>query len=234
MNCLLSRSVSPLLLLFALCGAVLMSCGGSKEAAESISTEQHYKMGMAALEDEDYEKAKEQFEVILLQDPASEFADDAQFYLGETHYRNKEYRLAAFHYSRVLKDFPSSPYYKRALFLTGECYAEVSAQYEREQTQTENAITQYRAFVQFFPGDSLTQVAQGRIVDLRTKLAHRDYSVATHYLDRDEYKAAELYFQRVIDRYPETEYYAKALEGREEVRRHLGTTAQEEKSLSKQ
>lgn len=232
MNRLPFLSVSPLLVLALLCGALLTSCGGSDEALKSMSTEEHYKKGMAALEDKDYEKAKEQFEVILLQDPASEFADDAQFHLGETHYRNKEYRLAAFHYSRVLKDFPSSPYYKRALFLTGECYYEVSAQYEREQTQTENAITQYRAFVQFFPSDSLAQVAQTRIVDMRTKLAHRDYSVASQYLDRDEYKAAELYFQRVIDRYPDTEYYAKALQGREEVRGHLGTT--EDKSLSKQ
>lgn len=217
-----------------LCGIVLISCGGSDDAAKTMTTEDHFRKGMAALEDNDYEKAKEQFEVILLQDPASEFADDAQFNLGETHYRNKEYRLAAFHYSRVLKDFPSSPYYKRALFLTGECYGKVSAQFEREQTQTESAIAQYRAFVQFFPSDSLTQVAQARIVELRTKLAQRDYSVANQYLDREEYKAAELYFQRVIDRYSDTEYYAKALQGREEVRGILGTSEQKEKSLSKQ
>lgn len=217
-----------------LCGIVLISCGGSDDAAKTMTTEDHFRKGMAALEDNDYEKAKEQFEVILLQDPASEFADDAQFNLGETHYRSKAYRLAAFHYSRVLKDFPSSPYYKRALFLTGECYGEVSAQFEREQTQTESAIAQYRAFVQFFPSDSLTQVAQARIVELRTKLAQRDYSVASQYLDREEYKAAELYFQRVIDRYSDTEYYAKALQGREEVRGILGTSEQKEKSLSKQ
>lgn len=233
MNRLLFRSFSPLLFLSALCAVLLAACGGSDDAVKSMSTEEHYRKGMAALEDKDYEKAKEQFEVILLQDPASEFADDAQFHLGETHYRNKEYRLAAFHYSRVLKDFPSSPYYKRALFLTGECYYEVSAQYEREQTQTENAIAQYRAFVQFFPGDSLTQVAQTRIVDMRTKLARRDFTVASHYLDREEYKAAELYFQRVIDRYPDTEFYGKALEGREEVRKNLGVD-QDGESLSKQ
>lgn len=213
----------------------LSSCGGSDDAVKTMSTEEHFKQGMAALEDEDYVKAKEQFEVILLQDPASEYADDAQFYLGETHYRDEEYRLAAFHYSRVLKDFPSSPYYKRALFLTGECYYKVSPQFEREQVQTENAINQYRLFVQFYPSDSLTQIARDRIGELRSKLAERSYTVAMHYYNRDEFKAAEIYFQRVIDLYPDTEFYEKALRGREDVRRQLGTRQQpEEKSLSKQ
>ena len=203
---------------------LLMGCGGSGSATADLTTEERFKRGMEALEDENYEKAKEFFEVILLQDPASELADDAQFYLAEAFYQSEEYRVAAFHYSRVLNDFPGSTYYKRALFMTGECYYIVSPQFERDQSQTERAITQYRAFIQFFPNDSLAQVVQTRIVDLRSRLAHRDYTVARHYLDRGEYKAAEIYFQRVIERYPETEYYEQALIGSREAQKGVSGT----------
>ncbi len=207
-----------------LTAAAIVGCGGSGSSTKDLTTEERFKKGMEELADENYQKAQELFEVILLQDPASEYADDAQFYLAESFYRQEEYRVAAFHYSRVLNDFPGSPLYKQALYMTGECYYKVSPQFERDQSQTETAIRQYRAFLQYFPSDTLAQTVQQRIVDLRTRLAQRDYSVAQQYLDRGEFKAAEIYFQRVIERYPETVYYQLALQGSREAQEGIAST----------
>ena len=216
--------LKPIMVVMILSATLITGCGGSGSSTKDLTTEERFNKGMEALQKEDYQKAQEMFEVILLQDPASEYADDAQFHLAESYYLTGEYRVAAFHYSRVLNDFPGSPLYKQALFLTGECYYKVSPQFERDQSQTETAIRQYRAFLQFFPNDSLSQTVQERIVDLRTRLAHRDYSVAQQYLDRGEYKAADLYFQRVIDRYPETIYYEQALRGSREAKEGIVST----------
>ena len=230
----MNRFLSSLstVLLSTLLFPVLQSCGGSSEATADMSTEERYKIGLAALEDENYLKAQQQFEIILLQDPASEWADDAQFYLGEAHYRDSDYKLAAFHFNRVVRDFPSSIHYKRALFQTGDCYFQVSPNYERDQQETENAIKQFQLFTKIFANDSLTSVAQERIVSLRTKLARRAFTVATHYLNNDEFQAAEIYFQRVIDLYPETEYYEQALAGLEETTKRLQKQT-EERALSR-
>lgn len=219
-------------LLSALLFPVLQSCGGSGKAAAEISTKERFEIGMAALEDEDYLKAQQQFEIILLQDPASEYADDAQFYLGEAHYRDSDYKLAAFHFNRVVRDFPSSVHYKQALFQTGDCYFQVSPNYERDQQETENAIKQFQLFTKVFANDSLTIVAQERIVSLRTKLARREYTVATHYLNQDEFQAAEIYFQRIVDKYPDTRYYEQALKGLEEAATRL-QKREEERALSR-
>lgn len=232
----MNRSLS-LSALFLIAGASLSlvgltGCGGSDSAVDEVTTAERFEKGMAELEDGDYQTAAEQFEVILLQDPASEYADDAQYYLGETHYRNESYKLAAFHFNRVTRDFPSSPHYKRALYLTGECYYEVSPQFERDQTETENAIRQFEAFRKIYPRDSLSTVAQDRIESLRSKLAHRLYYIADHYMNRDEYEAAEIYFQRLVDEFPGSEYYSPALEGLETAaRRHQ--EREEERALSR-
>lgn len=220
----LHSMLKPILVATILSLTLVVGCGGSGSSTKDLTTEERFKRGKEALDNEDYQKAQEMFEVILLQDPASEYADDAQFHLAETYYLTKEYRVAAFHYSRVMNDFPGSPLYKQALFMTGECYYEVSPQYERDQNQTETAIRQYRAFLQFFPNDPLAQTVQERIVDLRTRLARRDYSVAQQYLSRGEYKAADLYFQRVIERYPETIYYQQAVEGSRRAQEGLVST----------
>ncbi len=138
-------------LLSALLFPVLQSCGGSGKAAAEISTKERYEIGMAALEDENYLKAQQQFEIILLQDPASEYADDAQFYLGEAHYRDSDYKLAAFHFNRVVRDFPSSIHYKQALFQTGDCYFQVSPNYERDQRKQRMQSSSSNSSPRFLP-----------------------------------------------------------------------------------
>lgn len=224
----MNRSFSGLMIILLSAGLfpALLACGGSSKTGTEIPTSERFKMGMEALEDGDYLEAEQHFEIILLQDPASEYADDAQYYLGEAHYRNEDFKLAAFHFNRVVRDFPSSIHYKRAMFLTGECYYQVSPQYERDQQETENAIKQFQLFKRAFANDSLTTVAEERITGLMTKLARREFSVAQHYLDNEEFKAAGIYFQRILDRYPGTEYYQRAQQGLEEAT--LGQQKREE------
>lgn len=198
-----------------LCLALLpiSACSGGREGDSSLTTEERYSRGIEELKDEDYLEAVRHLETLLLQDPASELADDAQFHLAEAYYGQKEYYTAAFQYSRVLTEFRGSPYYKRALYMTGECYYQLSPRFERDQQRTEQAIRQYQAFLQYFPNDSLATTVRERIGTLRGKLAERDYSVAMSYMERSRFKAAAIYFQRVVDTYPDTEFARLAREG---------------------
>ena len=207
---------------------VIAGCSGGREADASLTTEERYNRGLEELKEEDYLEAVRHFETLLLQDPASELADDAQFYLAEAYFRQDEYYTAAFQYSRVLTEFRGSPYYKRALYMTGECYFLLSPRVERDQKRTEQAIRQYQAFLQYFPNDSLATTVRERIGSLRSKLAERDYSVAMAYMDRSEFRAAAIYFQRVIDSYPETEYAGRARNGLDLANANIQSDDQEE------
>ena len=180
----------------------ISSCSSTEGLGESPTSEDRFRLAKGAFDSEDYRVAITHFETLLLQDPASEWADDAQFYLAESYYKIEEYFTAAFQFSRVLSDFRGSPYSKRALFKTGECYFEVSPKYHRDQKRTERAISQFEAFVGYYPDDSLTSIARSRIEELQDKLAHRDFAIAEGYFNRDEFEAASIYYRRVIKNYP--------------------------------
>jgi outer membrane protein assembly factor BamD len=194
--------------------AGLPSCAGTEESAQKNSSEQRYKEGRAALADEDYTKAKELFNLIVTQDPASDVADDAQYYLGEAYFGNEEYRLAAFAYNRLRQSFPSSPYYKDAFFRASESYYMGSLPADRDQKETKYAIDQFRAFLQYYPQDSLSVTAKARLVELRSRLAKKDFLIAEQYMDLDDYRAALVYYDRVIAEYPDTDYYEQATIGK--------------------
>jgi outer membrane protein assembly factor BamD len=212
----MTRSIStrffPLLLLVLITAAT--GCGESSQTLENKSSADRFREGMAELEDEDYEQARQLFEVIVLQDPASEFADDAQFYLGESYFRNEDYKLAALHYNRLRTSFPSSPFYKMALFRAAESYDNSSLPFDRDQTDTKYAIDQYDGFMSLYPSDTLVAEARQRKEALRSKLARKEYSIAEQYASFEDFKAALLYYDRVIELYPDTEFFQLATLGK--------------------
>jgi outer membrane protein assembly factor BamD len=230
---MIKRAHSILLLLGGLVLLVgLPSCAGTDDALQSTS-EQRFRDGMAALADEDYVKAKELFNLIVTQDPASDVADDAQFYLGEAYFGNDEYRLAAFAYNRLRQSFPSSPFYKDAFFRASESYYKGSLPYDRDQKETKYAIDQFRAFLQYYGQDSLAATARSRIVELRTRLATKDFMIAEQYMDLDDHRAALVYYERVITEYPDTDYYEQAMIGKVRALGELNRTSEAIETIDK-
>ncbi len=206
-HCALLASVAALML-------TLNACGDPRVNLSMISPEEKFRLAMIDFENDDFKEAQEKFTAIIIQDPTSPWADDAQFYLGEAHFRNDEYLLAAFQYNRLRSNFPNSPFYRQALFRTAEAYEKSSPNLERDQTDTRTAIAQYEAFVRLYPGDSLAPSAREHITVLRTKLANKEFSIAEQYWRMDEYHSALIYYDRVIELYPDTPYHERSIIGR--------------------
>ncbi len=198
---------SPLLLL-------LVACSDSSQTLRTTTTEDRFRRGMEALEDKDYREAQEAFNTIILQDPASDYADDAQYYLAESYFRDKDYKLAAFNYNRLRTSFPNSPFYKQAFFRSGEAYYYSSLSSDRDQRETKFAMDVFRAFGTYYADDSLSMVARDRIAELQNKLAEKDYKTAELYWQMQEYKAALVYYEKVMETYPGTDFYQLATLGR--------------------
>src|SRR5690606_1490330 len=60
----------------------LVSCGSSIDT-RNMTAENLFEKGKEYLESEDYLESQKMFDLIKLQYPASQYADDAQFYLAE-------------------------------------------------------------------------------------------------------------------------------------------------------
>lgn len=185
---------------------LVAACSDSAQTLKGGSSEERFLKGKAAFDDEDYEEAQQIFNTIILQDPASDYADDAQFYLAESYYRDGDYKLAAFNYNRLRTSFPNSPFYKQAFFQSGESYYNSSLSYDRDQRETRYAIDVFKSFASIYATDSLARTARSRVSELQEKLAQKDFTTGELYIRMEDYKAAMIYFDRVMEQYPETQY----------------------------
>ena len=69
---------------------IFYSCAGTKTGTE-LSIKEKFEIGMENLENEKYLQAQLDFNNVLIRGTGSDYGDDAQFYLGESYYRNEEY-----------------------------------------------------------------------------------------------------------------------------------------------
>jgi outer membrane protein assembly factor BamD len=191
--------------------ALLLSCSGADRVEGKRTADEIHAEAMRLYEGNDWTEALAQFDIIKLQFPASQFADDAQYYIAEINYRRAEFVLAAFNYSGVRRSFPTSEWAKPSTFKVAECYEEMALPTDRDQEYTRKAINAYTDFQTIYPMDSLALVALNRIHELRGKLAEGYMLIAEHYANTGSRRSALVYYDLVLKEYPDTEYYEIAL-----------------------
>lgn len=194
----------------------IISCGSS-DGPNTRDPAELYALALKAYEDEDWFEAKSLFDIIKLQFTASEYADDAQFYLGKVEYNRKQYIVAAYNFNALLRNYPGSQYSKEALYMVSMCYYELSPNYDRDQNYTRKAIQSLQEFQYIYADDSLAVAAGEKIDILRNKLAHREYFTATLYMNMDAPRAAVIYFDEVLRSFEDTEFYEPAYFGKIEA-----------------
>lgn len=67
----------------------------------------------------EYEAARELFQAYLEKYPKSEYADNAQFWIGEVFYREKWYEKAILEYQKVIENYPKGDKIRGALLKQG-------------------------------------------------------------------------------------------------------------------
>jgi outer membrane protein assembly factor BamD len=191
--------------------ALLVAGCSSKEATVEMTLEQRYEAAMKLFNDGDYREAIDAFRIITLQFQGSALADDAQYYLAESHYCAGEYVLAAYEFETLYKTMPTSEYVPRARFERALCYFELSPKASLDQDYTRKAIDEFQAFIEYYPTDPRVPEAEAKIAELNTKLAKKMYDSAVIYMKMEYYRSAAVYFDLVLERYHDTQYAEPAL-----------------------
>ncbi|MBX3044105.1 MAG: outer membrane protein assembly factor BamD [Candidatus Kapabacteria bacterium] len=194
----------------------IISCGGMK-TPENLNAEQVFNDGVKLFENGDYLEAKQYFDIIKLQYPASQYADNAQYYLAEINYKRSEYILAAFNYSMLRRVYPGSPYSKESLYKNALCYFQLSPSYDRDQEYTTKAIESFMEFQYLYPDDSLNIESGKRIAELRDKLAYREFFTAELYRKMESPRASVIYYDAVINNFSDSKYYEDSYIGKIEA-----------------
>jgi outer membrane protein assembly factor BamD len=196
--------------LFLLLGLLAVGCATQVDTT-TMTSEQHFKYAKSLYDDEDYEKAINEFQAILLQFPGSPITDDAEYYLGMSYFKSGQYLLGAYQFSKLIKDIPNSQYVADAQFMLAESYYKLSPPYQLDQTYTKKAIEEFQAFIDFFPTNKKVNEAEKKIKELNDKLAEKEYMSAVIYEKMEYYNAAIIYYKKVIEKFHDTKYAPLAM-----------------------
>jgi outer membrane protein assembly factor BamD len=189
---------------------IFWGCGSSNNLLE-LPPEERLQAAIKMYDDEDYEEAATEFEAILLQYPGNSVVDDAQYYLGMCKFQRGEYILAAYEFSKLVKNMPASDFLPKAQFMLAESYYELSPNYALDQKYTVKAIDEYQAFIDFFPLNEKVSEAEKKISELNEKLARKEYTIANIYEKMGYYNASIKYYNMVAETYHDTKYAPLAL-----------------------
>lgn len=200
---------------------VLASCTSTQELVVE-GAHATFNEGLDLLSSKKYEKARNEFNIVVKQYPASAYADSAQYYLAETYYMTKEYLTAAFEFNSVTRNYPSSKLVPEARFKIAECYAELSPRVQLDQANTRKAIESFQSFIDYYPSSPLVPKAEKEITALRNKLALKDLEIAQLYVTLGYYRAAVVYYDVILENYHDSDVADKAAIGKVKalIKRH--------------
>jgi len=92
-------------------------------AAKQLSADDIYTSAKQAFDQGDFEAARKGFQQFLERYPKLEQADNAQFWVGETYYREKWYEKAILEYQKVIEKFPKGNKVPASLLKQGLAFA---------------------------------------------------------------------------------------------------------------
>ncbi|RPI01463.1 MAG: outer membrane protein assembly factor BamD [Calditrichaeota bacterium] len=187
-----------------------LACSQHKISA-TATEEERMNAALKLFEKGDYFEAKTQFRILTLSNSGSIIADKAQFYLADCHFNMKEYILSASEYERLLKVYPSSEYTDDAKFKIGLSYFKLSPKSGLDQDYTDQAITHFQEFLEDYHSSNLAPEVDKYLQQARNKLAEKIYLSADLYRKMSYYQAANIYFNKVIEEYYDTDFAALAL-----------------------
>ncbi|MCJ8500533.1 tol-pal system protein YbgF [Desulfatitalea alkaliphila] len=117
-----------------------------------------YALAMQAFDNGRLEDAREGFAQLLKRFPNSALANNAQFWIGETHYRERWYEKAILEYQTVIEKYPTGNKVAAAMLKQGMAFQQLGDE--------ANARLVWQALQERFPQSSEAKVAMTRLKEL--------------------------------------------------------------------
>ena len=211
-------------------GVVLMlplgvgGCSSSKPdfSIPPTATDDPLAQAKASLASGNEVQAIERLTKFLEQNPGSIHVDEANYLLGQAYLKQKDRVLAADYFQKVTRDFPQSPLAGESSYYLAVSYDNLSRPAALDQDWTERAIGAYRIFQGRYPGHARVAEAAARIQILEDRLAQKSYETGALYLRMNRAASAEIYFQRVLEQFPQSSWSCRASIGLGETYRKRG------------
>ena len=189
---------------------ILYSC--SSYIVENESSDKKMDAVANYMEEEKYSKAKAELEYLIMYDPLSEYSSDAQYYLSECYFYLGNYNQAIIEYEKYLSrsDY-SNNLIKKINFMLCKCYYNISLEFNKDQSNTYIAIEKLQYYIEKEIMTEYVNEIEEMILNLRTKLAKKDFFTARLYIKLEEFDSANIYYYSIINNYYDTSFVNDAL-----------------------
>jgi tol-pal system protein YbgF len=126
--------------------------------AKPASDQALYSKAKKAFDDGNVESARKGFQQLIDEYPQSSQADNAQFWIGETYYREKWYEKAILEYQKVIEKYPSGNKAPAALLKQGLSFLKIG--------ETNNARLVFKELVAKHPSTNEASIAKQKLGSL--------------------------------------------------------------------
>lgn len=140
------------------------------------------------------------------------YAARAQYQLGLVLKGLIRYYEAEEAFGKVISNYPTSEWAEAAKFQLASCRAAISRGPEYDQGAAKEAKDKFEEFVREHPDAVLSKEAEKNIAVLQDKEAQSGYDIARFYEKQQAYDAANIYYNDVINNYPDSPWAKKAAE----------------------
>ena len=192
-----------MLLFFAGCG--------KRVKTQDLGPDEYFEYAKKKLDDGDYLKASTEFTVIVLKFSGHPIVDDAQYFLAESHFKNKEYLIAISEYQKLVNDYPQSTYAVLGQFKIALSYQKLSLRAALDQGYTVDALRYFQRFVEEYADHELKPEAEKMIDQLNIKLARKKMIAAETYRRMGVCESAVIYHDIILEKYYSTPQASEAL-----------------------
>jgi outer membrane protein assembly factor BamD len=196
-------------LLLGLAGmALLEGCGGAVDLSGK-SARELFDQGMDKYKHRKYLHAINNFQTLVYNYPGESNIDSAQYFLALSYFNNDEYALAGAEFNRVLVNYPQSVFAQQAQLMRAVCQFESSPSNSGlDQTDLEPAIAQFEDFIIDYPESEAIDDARKYLAVAQNRMAEKFYRGGVVYTRLRDFRAAKIYFQKVVDDYTSTDFAA--------------------------
>ena len=176
------------------------------------------------------------YEQIALNAPFGPVAEESKYRAGELLERQKRYddyssmnkpaRPGAINtYLSVVDNFEDGERRDDALFRVGECYYRKARRARHDKKALEQALFYYRRYLRDYPKGESAQVVEERIAAVAHRRAEGSFQVGVYDEKRGKYRAALMYYEDLVARFPLSPYAEEAEERAARMREQLGLEA---------
>lgn len=163
------------------------------------------------------DRAIEIYKKVVDNAPYGKLADEAQFKLASALKKAERYDEAIAAFQRLLDDFPASKFTDSAKYEIANCAYKASLKPDYDIEPTNKAIMAFEEFSRANSSEELSMEAVKAIQRLKDRTAGKSMSTARFYERGKHYESAIIYYQEVLDKFPDSSSAPEARKRIEEL-----------------